>query len=136
MMPRLAKQHARTTTSSFTAFALAPGVLNTTMPASAQAIERDVVHARAGARDGEQVFGQLHVVHGGAAHEDALRAGDVVGEFVIGAEQVGSLGGDVVQAMDVVHDTPFGIRAAGRVRRVAERAEGLRRWAVPAASCA
>ena len=76
-------------------------------------VERDVVHASAGAGDGEQVFGQVHVVHGGAAHEHAGSLRDVVGELVVGSEQVGSLGGDVVQAVDVTHEAPFGVCGCG-----------------------
>ena len=53
-------------------------------------VERDVVHAGAGAGDGEQAFGQVHVVHGGAAHEHAGGLRDVVGKLVVGPEQVGS----------------------------------------------
>ena len=69
--------------------------------------------AGAGAGDGEQVFGQVHVVHGGAAHEHAGSLRDVVGELVVGSEQVGSLGGDVVQAVDVTHEAPFGVCGCG-----------------------
>ena len=76
-------------------------------------VERDVVHACAGAGDGEQAFGQVHVVHGGAAHEHAGGLRDVVGKLVVGPEQVGSLGGDVVQAVDVAHEAPFGVCGCG-----------------------
>ena len=70
-------------------------------------VKRDVVHTRAGAGDGQQAFGKVHVVHGGAAHEHAGSLRDVVGELIVGSEQVGSFGGDVVQAVDVAHERPL-----------------------------
>ena len=76
-------------------------------------VERNVVHAGAGAGDGQQAFGQIHIVHGGAAHENAGSLRDVVGKLVVGPEQVGSLGGDVVQAVDVAHEAPFGVCGCG-----------------------
>ena len=75
--------------------------------------EGDRLIIRAGAGDGQQAFGKVHVVHGGAAHEHAGSLRDVVGELIVGSEQVGSLGGDVVQAVDVAHEAPFGVCGCG-----------------------
>ena len=58
-------------TSSFTAFALAPGVLNTTTPASAH-LSSGMLFTPAPARaTASRLCGKVHVVHGGAAHEHA-----------------------------------------------------------------
>ena len=62
-------------TSSFTALALAPGVLNTTTPVLAALVHGDVVHARARAGATATVR-QLHVVHsGGLVHHHAASGG-------------------------------------------------------------
>ena len=61
-------------TSSFTALALAPGVLNTTMPASLH-LSTGILLTPAPARAiAQQAFRQRHILHGGAAHQNAVRA--------------------------------------------------------------
>ena len=71
------------------------------------AVERDVVHAGAGAGDGQQAIGERGVVQRGAADEHAFRLGEVVDELVVVGEQVGAVRRDVVEAVDVAHEVSF-----------------------------
>ena len=70
-------------------------------------LERDVVYARTSTCDREQVLRELHIEHTCTAHEDALRSFNVVSEFIIACEKIGSLGGDIVQAVNVVQERSF-----------------------------
>ena len=76
---------------AFTASALAPGVLNTTTPASAHLSSGMLFTPRRRGATAKEAFGQVHVVHGGAAHEHAGGLRDVVGELIVDPAQVGSL---------------------------------------------
>ena len=91
-------------TSSFTALALAPGVLNTTMPCLAAFVHRDIVDACARPCNGQQAVRQLHIVHGGAAHQNAvgLRALLIHGKQIAG-KALQPLGRNIVQCFDIVH---------------------------------
>ena len=71
-------------------------------------VERNVVHARAGARDGQQPRAEGHLVHGRGAHQDGLRVLHVRPADVIGAEAGGARLGNFIQALNVVHGNhPF-----------------------------
>ena len=50
-------------------------------------VNGDVIHAGARPGDGQEGFGQFHIVHGGAAHENSIRGGLVVGDGVIAGGQ-------------------------------------------------
>ena len=67
-------------------------------------IQRDVVHASAGAGHGLQVRGHFHLVHVGGAHEDGVGLVDVLNDLVVVGEQGQALRRDVVQAVDLVHE--------------------------------
>ncbi len=67
-------------------------------------VQRDVVHASAGAGHGLQVRGHFHLVHVGGAHEDGVGLVDVLGDLVVVGEQGQALRRDVVQAVDLVHE--------------------------------
>ena len=71
------------------------------------ALERDVVHARAGAADGQQALGELGLVQLRAAYEHAVGLREVVDKFVSGGQLVGTLLRNIVQAMDTGHFTSF-----------------------------
>ena len=87
MMSRLASSMPAST-SSFTALALAPGVLKTAMPASANLSRGDVVHASAGAGHGLQVRGHFHL---SCMSAERTRMGvglvDVLGDLIVVGEQ-------------------------------------------------
>ena len=66
-------------------------------------LDRDVVDAGAGARDREQRLRQLHVVHRGGAHEDALGVLHLGRKFIVRAEPGGADRADLVEAEYLVH---------------------------------
>ena len=75
---------------------------------ASEALDRDVVEAGAGARDGRDALGQRHLVHGGAADDDALGVIDVVDDLVAFAQVGEALLRDVVDGLDLTHiDHPF-----------------------------
>jgi len=63
-----------------TPLAFAPGVLKTTLGVLGV---RDVVDARAGARDGQKPVAGLQLVHLGGAHENGVGFGEVFGACVV-----------------------------------------------------
>ena len=71
-------------------------------------LHRDVVDARTGPGDGQQVFLQLHVVHGGGAHQDAVGGLDLRGEGVVFPQALGADGADLIQAQYLIQwDSSF-----------------------------
>ena len=72
-------------------------------------LERDVVYARTSTCDREQILRELHIEHACTAHENTLCSFNVVSEFIIACEKIGSLGRDIVQAVNVVQERSFPI---------------------------
>ena len=76
-------------------------------PALGKRVERDVVHARARARDRLQVVGEFHLVHVRTAHEDDVGLRHVVSQLIVGRQERQPFLRDVVQAVHFVHGIPF-----------------------------
>ena len=75
---------------------------------ASEALDRDVVEAGAGACDGRDALGQRHLMHGGAADDDALGLRDVVDDLVAFAQVGEALLRDVVDGLDLTHiNHPF-----------------------------
>ena len=72
-------------------------------------LDGDVVGAGTRAGDRQQAVGQRHVVHIGAAHQDALRSGGLVVDLELVDRQLGQARRrDRVQSFDGVHkELPF-----------------------------
>ena len=66
-------------------------------------LQRDIIDARAGSGDGHQIFGKLHVMHGGAAHQDGLGIGYGFGFLIVLRPEGLALGGDGIEVMDLIH---------------------------------
>ncbi len=74
-------------TSSFTALALAPGVLNTGNAPRGHLRNGDVVDARTGAADGLEALRDVTAVHVRRAQQDEVRILDVVADLIRAAGQ-------------------------------------------------
>ena len=68
------------------------------------ALEGNVVDAGTCAGDGQQVVGELHIVHGCAAHQDAVGILDVAHLLIFGGEVLETDGGNVVEAVKFIHN--------------------------------
>ena len=70
-------------------------------------VDRDIVDSRACPRDREQGFGQLHLMHRGRAHQDAVGVLHVVADAVfVAVKDVQPVGADLIERFNVVHQ-PF-----------------------------
>ena len=76
-------------------------------PVLGKRVERDVVHARARARDRLQVVGEFHLVHVRTAHEDDVGLRHVVGQLIVRRQERQPFLRDVVQTVHFVHGIPF-----------------------------
>ena len=69
------------------------------------AVNGDIVGAGAGAGDGPQGLGELILVHGGGADQDAVLVLYVVAHLKAGLVQMGQTGaGDLIQSLDAIHN--------------------------------
>ena len=102
-MGRLEKMSAPST-SSLTAFAFAPGVLNTTIPFSVIFRDRNVVYAGSGAGDRFNRFGEGEFAHFGGADENGVGIEDFARDLVIVAGKYGEpFGGDFIERLNLEH---------------------------------
>src|SRR5699024_2273131 len=67
-------------------------------------VDGDVVGARARARNGQQAIGQVHVVHGGGADQNAVGHGLLLGdEVALGGQALVDDVGNVVERLNFIH---------------------------------
>ena len=83
-------------------------------------VQGNVVDSGSGSGHGQQTLRQLHLMHVGAAHQNALRLPNAVGHHVVLGQAVCAALGNIVQAMDLFHNllssfnTGTAPQAAGR----------------------
>ena len=73
-------------------------------PLLSAALKGNVVDAGTCAGDSQQVVGELHIVHGCAAHQDAVGILDVAHLLIFGGEVLETDGGNVVEAVKFIHN--------------------------------
>ena len=67
-------------------------------------VDGDVVGTRARARDGQQAVGQVHVMHGGRANQNAVRHGLLLGnEIALGGQALMDDVGNIVERLNLIH---------------------------------
>ena len=69
-------------------------------------IQRNVVDSGTGSRYCQQVFRQIHLMHGSTANQNALCVIHIIGYFIVCCQTIQSHFGNGIQAIDLKHFSP------------------------------